>query len=108
MATKGLKRRIHFYSTEVWEVGSKGKDQLVAPSKLMEHLDAVVSRADWQRKLEDESRSQGILCHRLKDKSLQGQFWLDKHDDFPLVGDGQSGPRPSPSPRGIPGLRNGG
>lgn len=90
MAKKGLKRRIHFYSTEVWEVGGKGKDQLVAPGKLLDHLDAVVSKADWQRELEEGSRSQGILCHRLRDKSLQGQFWLDKHDDFPLVGDGQS------------------
>lgn len=89
MANKGLKRRIHFYSTEVWEVATKGKDQLVAPSKLMKHLDAVVSKKDWQRLLGDQTRSQGILCHVLGDKSLQGQFWLDRHDDFPLLGEGQ-------------------
>ena len=86
----GLKRRIQFYSTEVWELAPRKEDKRVAPSRLLRHLDAVVSKKNWERVLDDPSRSQGILCQVLKDNSLQGQFWLDKHDDFPLVGDGQS------------------
>ena len=90
MPKAGLKRRIHFYSTEVTEIHTIGEDHIIAPTRLLRHLEAVVSKKDWERELENESRSQGILCRVLRDGSLQGQFWLDKHDDFPLVGDGQS------------------
>lgn len=85
----GIRRKVQFFSTEVWEVSPKREDRRVAPSRLMRHLDAVVSKKDWQRVLDDPTRSQGILCQVLKDRSLQGQFWLDKHDDFPLIGEGQ-------------------
>lgn len=90
MSSKGLRRRIHFYSTQVWELHPDKDDQMVPPSRLLKHLDAVVSKKDWQRTLSDETRSQGILCRMLRDQSLQGQFWIDKHDDFPLMGDGQA------------------